>query len=292
MRAIWFSLPSWDNEDPKEEWRLSFKTKLDELAIKERDNKLSDNETRNIAYKNIEPLLLFDPYIQINKLFQSLDDSNIAPKHNNSSFIFNGIENISPNKIRNSWSSFLSDSQGSPFTKSPFNNRSRSFSDDRSNLMRKEKELRHDNSTDNFSILDLDNFSTNNKDISIIEFDNNVSNDNENSEFLKIDDEYSSYLENMNKDLNLTAISTQSIEDPKIDNKMSEINIIDQSLNELKSLILLGSAKKANSLIQYKKLNISVDFANELLSLCNGKFANMEEPMETFELLESLGAVL
>lgn len=54
--------------------------------------------------------------------------------------------------------------------------------------------------------------------------------------------------------------------------------------------ILAGYAKKAYEIIQEGYITITPEEATELLSSCRGNFANMKDPIETFELLETLGA--
>lgn len=54
--------------------------------------------------------------------------------------------------------------------------------------------------------------------------------------------------------------------------------------------ILAGYAKKAYEIIQEGYITITPEEATELLSSCRGNFTNMKDPIETFELLETLGA--
>ncbi len=55
-------------------------------------------------------------------------------------------------------------------------------------------------------------------------------------------------------------------------------------------LILGGYGVRAGKLIQSKDASINADEATQLFAMCQGNFENMKEPVETFELLESLGA--
>ena len=57
-------------------------------------------------------------------------------------------------------------------------------------------------------------------------------------------------------------------------------------------LILAGYSTKAQKVIQLGRVTITADDATALMSSCTGNFENMKEPVETFELLESLGARL
>jgi hypothetical protein len=68
MRAIWYCLrqTNWDAETEagvaKVEWKLGFKSKLDDLAHKEAYGTLSNNEKRNKSYSSTENLKLFDAF--------------------------------------------------------------------------------------------------------------------------------------------------------------------------------------------------------------------------------------
>jgi hypothetical protein len=56
MRAIWCCLPNdFDNDGDgkKAEWKFNFRQKLEELTLKEKENRLSKPEMRNVAYKGI-----------------------------------------------------------------------------------------------------------------------------------------------------------------------------------------------------------------------------------------------
>ena len=55
-------------------------------------------------------------------------------------------------------------------------------------------------------------------------------------------------------------------------------------------LILGGYGTRARALIDSKDANITSYEATALFSICHGNFENMKEPVETFELLEYLGA--
>lgn len=57
-------------------------------------------------------------------------------------------------------------------------------------------------------------------------------------------------------------------------------------------LILAGYSKKAETIIRKGRVTITPDDATALLSSCTGNFEKMKEPVETYELLESLGARL
>ena len=57
-------------------------------------------------------------------------------------------------------------------------------------------------------------------------------------------------------------------------------------------LILAGHSKKAISSIKAGNIQITPLDATVLLKSCSGNFENMKEPVETFELLEALGASL
>lgn len=55
-------------------------------------------------------------------------------------------------------------------------------------------------------------------------------------------------------------------------------------------LIFAGYSQQAGVVIRQGNLQISAEHASHLLSSCRGNFENMKDPIETFELLESLGA--
>ena len=55
-------------------------------------------------------------------------------------------------------------------------------------------------------------------------------------------------------------------------------------------LILGGYGTRALSLIKSGDAHITPNEATALFSICHGNFENMKEPVETFELLEYLGA--
>jgi len=55
-------------------------------------------------------------------------------------------------------------------------------------------------------------------------------------------------------------------------------------------LILAGHSSRASMVISLARVVITPDDATALMSSCTGNFENMKEPVETFELLESLGA--
>lgn len=55
-------------------------------------------------------------------------------------------------------------------------------------------------------------------------------------------------------------------------------------------LILVGYGVKAAQILATGQVGYTVEEATELLSSCSGNFEQMHEPMETFELLERLGA--
>ena len=55
-------------------------------------------------------------------------------------------------------------------------------------------------------------------------------------------------------------------------------------------LILAGYSTKARNVIELGRVVITPDDATALMSSCMGNFENMKEPVETYELLEALGA--
>eukprot|EP01036_Dinobryon_divergens_P022653 gene22653-30933_t len=55
-------------------------------------------------------------------------------------------------------------------------------------------------------------------------------------------------------------------------------------------LILAGYSTKARNVIELGRVVITADDATALMSSCMGNFENMKEPVETYELLEALGA--
>jgi len=58
------------------------------------------------------------------------------------------------------------------------------------------------------------------------------------------------------------------------------------------SLILSGYSARAAKVLEGGRVVLTAEDATELLSNCSGNFDAMKEPVETFELLESLGAKL
>eukprot|EP01038_Epipyxis_sp_PR26KG_P006360 gene6360-8760_t len=64
----------------------------------------------------------------------------------------------------------------------------------------------------------------------------------------------------------------------------------DQKLLFLSCLIFAGYSSYATSFLSHTPLVISSNDASNLMEKCSGNFANMKDPVETFELLESLGA--
>jgi hypothetical protein len=74
-----------------------------------------------------------------------------------------------------------------------------------------------------------------------------------------------------------------------------QAQLLQSSQTELKLkyatyLIFAGHSKLAAEVIRVGGLQISAEDASHLLASCQGNFENMKEPVETFELLESLGA--
>jgi hypothetical protein len=69
MRGIWACLPlEFDNDGDgkKAEWRFNFRQKLEELTLKEKENRLSRTETRHVACKETDKMspedqMMFDP---------------------------------------------------------------------------------------------------------------------------------------------------------------------------------------------------------------------------------------
>jgi hypothetical protein len=55
-------------------------------------------------------------------------------------------------------------------------------------------------------------------------------------------------------------------------------------------LVAAGQSETAAQVLNQGRMQVSADEASDLLNACSGNFANMEHPVETFELLESLGA--
>lgn len=64
----------------------------------------------------------------------------------------------------------------------------------------------------------------------------------------------------------------------------------DRILHFATQLIYAGHSQQASSVIQEGGLQISAEKASQLLASCRNNFQNMKDPIETFELLESLGA--
>lgn len=58
------------------------------------------------------------------------------------------------------------------------------------------------------------------------------------------------------------------------------------------SLVRAGYAKAAELVLNRRAISITPDEATAILNECRGNFEGMKEPIETFELLESLGAVV
>lgn len=54
--------------------------------------------------------------------------------------------------------------------------------------------------------------------------------------------------------------------------------------------ILAGYSEKAVEILNSGTLSINAEEATELMNSCRGNFESMKNPVETFELLESLGA--
>lgn len=70
MRAVYAALPQAfenDGDGKKKEWRDAYRQKLEELTVKEANNRLTNPEKRNFAYKGNEDLSLFDPDVPIQR---------------------------------------------------------------------------------------------------------------------------------------------------------------------------------------------------------------------------------
>jgi hypothetical protein len=65
----------------------------------------------------------------------------------------------------------------------------------------------------------------------------------------------------------------------------------DRKTRLAKCLILAGHSQLAAEVIRNGGLQFTAAEASQLLASCQGNFENMKDPVETFELLESLGAV-
>lgn len=109
MRAIYYNLPVWneenDNTGQKQEWLLNFKQKLDELNHKELFGTLTESETRNIIYANLDNVIYFDPDVEIESRYHS------APS------IFRHVQKSNHDCISSEYSSdtFIKDSSDSYF---------------------------------------------------------------------------------------------------------------------------------------------------------------------------------
>lgn len=75
-------------------------------------------------------------------------------------------------------------------------------------------------------------------------------------------------------------------------NKLIESNDVIGLKMFAHTLILAGYPTIVSGLLKKGVIKITVKEATKLLSQCSGNFDTMHEPVETFELLESLGAVL
>jgi hypothetical protein len=75
MRAIYYNLPVWNEENDitgqKKEWILNYKQKLDELNHKELFGTLSESETRNKVYDNLENVIYFESDVAIESRYHS-----------------------------------------------------------------------------------------------------------------------------------------------------------------------------------------------------------------------------
>jgi hypothetical protein len=76
-----------------------------------------------------------------------------------------------------------------------------------------------------------------------------------------------------------------------------EIKLLTQGTMEMKFqyftfFILTGYSEKAYQIIENEYLTITPEEATDLMNSCRGNFENMKNPVETFELLESLGATV
>jgi hypothetical protein len=74
-----------------------------------------------------------------------------------------------------------------------------------------------------------------------------------------------------------------------------EIQLLTKGSSDIKFqyvtfFILAGYASKAYEIIQNQYIQITPEEATDLLNSCRGNFENMKDPIETYELLESLGA--
>lgn len=65
-----------------------------------------------------------------------------------------------------------------------------------------------------------------------------------------------------------------------------------RALDFFAHFVLAGYSEEAKEIMNSGLLKVSVEEATELLRKCQGNFESMRDPVETFELLESLGAVL
>ena len=65
---------------------------------------------------------------------------------------------------------------------------------------------------------------------------------------------------------------------------------MDMKFQYLSYFMMAGYAKKAYEMIEQEYVRITPEEATDLLNSCRGNFQQMKDPVETFELLESLGA--
>jgi hypothetical protein len=80
-------------------------------------------------------------------------------------------------------------------------------------------------------------------------------------------------------------------------NSGREIQLLTKGSFEIKFqyfsfFIITGHSEKAHEMIENEYLRITSEEATDLLNSCRGNFENMKNPIETFELLESLGATV
>ncbi len=66
----------------------------------------------------------------------------------------------------------------------------------------------------------------------------------------------------------------------------------EKKLRYISYFILTGQSTKARELIGSGHIKISASDATELMNSCRGNFESMTDPVDTFELLSSLGAEL
>lgn len=84
----------------------------------------------------------------------------------------------------------------------------------------------------------------------------------------------------------------EEFEDSGKEMRLLSLGNIEKRFQYVSFFILSGNPEKAKKIIKAGQVKISADEATELLNSSRGNFDSMKDPMGTFELLESLGAVL